>query len=302
MNSELRRSNVAALIAAFAPLLVSSVARAQEPTVDQCLAANERAIALRGEHRLIESRAELAVCSAASCPTEVRDECARRIEELNAAIPTVIFEAKDAAGRDLSDVRVKVDGKPFADQLQGVSVPVDPGKHGFSFEAPGQAPVHLEILVVEGAKERRERVVIGSAAASPPPAADVPPRQGDVQRILGWTAVGAGAVGVGLGIFFELQSSSKLSDADAICPGDTCPPVPGLSHAQSDAQYNARIHDLTSDANAAGTAAAISFAAGGVLIAGGLALVFTAPRGERPVAFVPAVAPGFGGMAMSGRF
>lgn len=302
MKLALRNQNILAPIAALAPLLAWSGALAQEPTVDQCLAANERAITLRGEHRLIESRAALAVCATASCPAEVRDECARRIEELNAVIPTVIFEARDVTGRDLSDVRVTMDGKPLAEQLQGVSLPVDPGKHTFSFQAPGQTPVRVELLVVEGVKERHERVVIGSPPAGPKPV-DAPAHEGELQRILGWTSVGVGVVGVGLGVYFQIKSSNKQSDADAICAeGAACPTISGLTRTESDAAYTAQIHELTSDANAAGTAAAISFAAGGVLIAGGLALVFTAPHGERPVAFVPAIAPGFGGMSMSGRF
>jgi hypothetical protein len=63
-----------------------------------------------------------------------------------------------------------------------------------------------------------------------------------------------------------------------------------------------RLDSLTTDARSASTAAAVSFIAGGVLVAGGLTLVFTAPRSRSPnVTAVPVVGPGFQGLMLTGR-
>jgi hypothetical protein len=47
----------------------------------------------------------------------VRDDCTRRLDELDKAQPTIVFEAKDGAGRDLTAVQVTVDGKPLVESL-----------------------------------------------------------------------------------------------------------------------------------------------------------------------------------------
>jgi hypothetical protein len=50
----------------------------------------------------------------------------RRVDEINAAIPTVIFEAKDGAGGDLSAVRVTMDGEVLAERLEGTALSINP--------------------------------------------------------------------------------------------------------------------------------------------------------------------------------
>ena len=80
-----------------APAIVERTAHA-DPTTAGCLAASESSIALRKGHKLREASAHLLTCSAASCPADVREECIRHIAEVNAAIPTVVFEATRATG------------------------------------------------------------------------------------------------------------------------------------------------------------------------------------------------------------
>jgi len=83
--------------AVVASALTTSLARAADPTTADCLNASESSIKLRSDHKLRAAREQLLVCSLAACPTDVRAECARRVEIVNASIPTIVFEAKDAA-------------------------------------------------------------------------------------------------------------------------------------------------------------------------------------------------------------
>ena len=298
---------VAGAIAAVTPAL------AAQPTATECLDASDKWIALRNQRLFVEARAELLVCASTSCPAEVRDECAARIGEVNASIPTVVFEAKDASGGDLSAVKVTIDGKPFAEELQGASIPVDPGEHAFVFETPGLASVERKMILAEGVKDRREIVTFGSAEGAatrpvnaPSPAdsrRDLPPASGDgkTQRILGFTAIGAGVVGLTVGVIFELRRSSKLSDRDAICPGGDCSVK---TKAEQDA-LTPQVNSLTDDARTASTIGTIGLVAGGLLTAGGLALVFTAPRREgsqNQVAVLPMAGPHMQGLAVTGSF
>ena len=115
---------------------------------------------------------------------------------------------------------------------------------------------------------------------------------GSTQRVLGWTAVGAGAVGLTLGVIFELKRSSKLSSRDAICPS-------GMNCTPSDSQS---INSLTSDAKSASTIGTIGLVGGGVLAAAGIVLVVSAPSSDAKVGALtvtPLLAPGFGGLSLT---
>src|SRR3954466_9445241 len=136
----MKRSLSAMLFAAAAAALLAPAGRAvaADPTTGDCLTANDKSISLRNEHKLLGARTQLLVCAASSCPAEIRKECTRRIDLINASLPTVVFEAKDGSGNDLSAVTVKMDGELLADKLEGTAISLDPGAHSFTFDAVGQ--------------------------------------------------------------------------------------------------------------------------------------------------------------------
>jgi hypothetical protein len=140
------------------------------PTAAECISASNDSLASGKQHKLHAARARLLVCAAASCPPDVRGECLRRVSEVNAAMPTIVFEAHDRLGNDVSAVKVTMDGEPLAVQLDGKALSIDPGAHSFAFEAPGQPVVLKGLVIREGEKNRRERVEIGPAPRPPAPA------------------------------------------------------------------------------------------------------------------------------------
>jgi hypothetical protein len=192
-----------------------------------CLSANESSISLQREHRLRAARAQLLLCSAAICPADVRDECIRRVTDINRSIPTMVFEAKDASGNDIRTVKVTVDAQLLVDQLDGTAVPVDPGQHAFVFETAGQPTVERQLVVMEGQKERRERITFAAAltsaphdtgsAISPAPTlatGEQPTTSGDAtKRIVGFVVGAGGIAGVGLGIYEQLTALGRDSDS-----------------------------------------------------------------------------------------
>ncbi|MCL2448559.1 MAG: hypothetical protein FWD17_06410, partial [Polyangiaceae bacterium] len=122
-----------ALAAAAGPaalaLAYSSVARADGSSIPAktCIDANAKAQELRHDGKLAAVRAELNRCVDRACPSMVRDDCARRLDELDHAQPTVVFSVKDGDGADMSAVSVTIDGQKVADRLDGSALPVDPG-------------------------------------------------------------------------------------------------------------------------------------------------------------------------------
>ena len=278
-------------------LLPASRARAADPSVSDCLMAAEASLKLRAEHKLRLTRTQLLVCSSSSCPGEVRQECMRRIDEVNAASPTIVLAVKDRAGRDLSTVKVSVDGQVLAEHLDGSALPIDPGPHEFTFEASGVPPLTETIILHEGEKDRRETVTLALGTPAPGTAdgsdtgagADgsrtAAAGAGKTQRLVGLVAGGVGIAGLAAGGVFGVLASSSWKTAQRECPDHTgCSPlaVSDRSHAVTDA-----------------TVATVGFIAGGVLVAGGLVLYFTAPRGDSPRVGLE-VRPG--GFAVNGEF
>jgi hypothetical protein len=105
---------------------VPPAARA-DMTKAQCVDANVSAQDLRRDGKLSAAREQLVKCAERSCPALVRDDCTRRLDEVDKAEPTIAFEVK-AAGADVFAVTVTVDGKPWTDTLEGKPIPADPGE------------------------------------------------------------------------------------------------------------------------------------------------------------------------------
>jgi hypothetical protein len=154
------RSSVGA--AAFAAVFTLAVdASADDPTREQCFAANESAQSLRQSGKFQPARAQLLTCIAPSCPSAVRTDCEERLNELEKAMPTIVFAAKGPDGSDVSAVKVTMDGAPLVERLDGVAVAVEPGEHSFEFTAEGYPTVSKKLVVREGVKGRAEAIRLG---------------------------------------------------------------------------------------------------------------------------------------------
>ena len=67
-----------------------------------------------------------------SSPAVIRQDCAERLAEVERAEPTIVFEAKDRDGLDVSAVTVTMDDTPLASSLDGSALSTDPGEHVFA--------------------------------------------------------------------------------------------------------------------------------------------------------------------------
>lgn len=266
-----RRARAKAALVALALALVSGSASAD--TDDDCIAASERAVSLRRAGSLLRAREELSSCSALACATALRTSCEKRLAELNAQVPTMVFHATDAHGADTTAVHLFIDGKAVAESLTGQAIAVDPGSHTFRFElqadgGAGVQTIEKQWVVQEGEKGRTESVSFApprvetppdTGAKAPSPVADV---HWSTRKKAGLVMGGVGIVGVGVGAVFGAMAISQWNGAKAKCTSSgTCG---AGSAAQSD-------HDA---AATSATVSTVSFIAGGALFAGGATLFF----------------------------
>ena len=146
----------------MAIIAMAPSARADGPTKSECAAANETAQDLRTSGKLREARQKLAICTADTCPGPIREDCAQRLQDVDTAMPTIMIEAVDAVGHDLTSVHVSMDGQSLVQQLGGTAVEVDPGEHHFVFDADGFQRSSQTFVVREGEHNRTLHVVLQS--------------------------------------------------------------------------------------------------------------------------------------------
>ncbi len=173
------------------------------------------------------------------------------------------------------DVRVERDGTPLGPAVLGVPVPVDAGAHQIVATANGKKPFTTSVTVANGeTKELSIPALEDEQAPAPksPPAAHATPQSTEpapapsglgTRRLISLAVGGAGVVALGVGAFFALRASSLKSDANPHCFGDNTCDADGLS--------------LLHRAGSAADVSTTFVVAGGVLVAGGVALWLSAP-------------------------
>jgi hypothetical protein len=203
----------------LAPLVVVALASAprlaRAEKQDACIAAYEQTQTLRKDGKLVAAKTEAALCARAECPALLTKDCSRWLGELEASTPSIVFEARTSKGAERADVKVKVDGQPFVDKLDGRAVSIDPGNRVFRFEPEGGFPFEKTILVREGEKNRRVKITIVETDESRPPAAPRPVPLGV------WLFGGASVIALGTSVVFAIDGFGKKSDLDACKP--RCP-------------------------------------------------------------------------------
>jgi hypothetical protein len=188
----------ASILALFPALLTVSSAWADEKQV--CSDAYQQAQKLREAHKLVTAREQMKVCARAECPGFIAKDCADWLKDVEPRIPSVVLTGKNAAGADVTDVKVSIDGAPLVSKLDGLAVDVDPGAHTFAFEA-ADGRAEQRVLVPEGTKAQRVAVTFGAGGA-PGTVAMVAP---DAQAAPASATPSSG--GGGAGVFAEPVSS-----------------------------------------------------------------------------------------------
>jgi hypothetical protein len=233
------------------PPAEAAPAASSDSSTEQCVVANETAQRLLRAGSLAAAREQVSLCVAATCPELIRNDCNELSKAVQAAMPTVRFDARDKSGAAVTNVRVTMDGTVLAENLDGTPLAVDPGKHRFVFESPG-LPRTTKTIVLKTGEQRGERV-------------DMIDMTGPLLRTTGLVVAGIGVIAIGYGTFRAIRAKTTYDDAVKQCPDGPNSCSPAGARGGEDA------HD---DAAAATTTIGI----GAFLVAGGAALYFLVPE------------------------
>ncbi len=144
---------------------------------EACLQAHREGQELRSVSKVLAARNKFLQCAGSTCPPLVQQDCAAWLSEVQLSIPSVVIAAADAGGRELTNVRVRVDGRPIAERLDGKAIELDPGAYHFRFERQGSEPQQIEVVLQTGVKNHSLSVVLrdvgqpGEPTRAGPPAA-----------------------------------------------------------------------------------------------------------------------------------
>jgi hypothetical protein len=220
---------------------------------------------------------------------------ARARERIAALAPKLSRLTVRVAAGAPADLEVTVDGSQWGSGI-GVAVPLDPGPHTIVARAATGAPWSTKVAL--GPNSDAKTVVVpvpGSAAAnaaqpvavsepesSPAPTEATEGASSDGLRKLGWIAGGVGVAGIATGAVFGLLADGKWNQQKSDCQSPT-----------SCSDRAAALSDHSSMVTF-GTVSTVGFIAGGVLLAGGAALLLTAPGSTPPSAARLVLVPAFG--------
>lgn len=211
-------------------------------------------------------------------------------------------------GSWLIDERLVEEGKPIVNRYGPSSgstgLRLRAGRHRLHTELDGHSSPAWEFEALPGGKgshsfDLRPPEVVPPPVAHPEPVADEredapPPPSGSTGRILGYSAIGLGVVGTGLGTYFLIQAYQRRSEGEAAFAdcnaANPRPPTCSESDAKQEQETSARVRS------------GISFGVAGAMFATGvLLLVYSGSSDEASEASLrPWV--GLGQAGVAGRF
>jgi hypothetical protein len=274
-----------------------------------CTAAYTAGQEQRNASQFTLARETLAICARPTCKDWMVAECVRWLEDVDRRQPTVTLAAEGARGELVDIVKVDLDGKPFAKELDGRAVALDPGKHTLTFVARDGSTVSVSKMIAEGQKVVAIKATFEIKPAPPAPPAPAPPApappvvlqpanatpastsaapeaKSNPWRTTGFITGGAGVAGLGVGAAFGLialnKKGSSHCDASNVCDAGS---AGGIRDAA-----------LISD---------VGWVAGSVLLAGGAAILLFGPgksAARTGLNVTPMATPNGGALVIGGGF
>ena len=205
---------------ALAILATGPSARADE--VDACVEGADKAQQLRDQAKLIEAREQLIACAASSCPAAVAKQCAKWLNEVDQAVPTIALRVRSSAGSDVADAEVTLDGAVRPGAQGGKPITLDPGPHKFAFKR-GDETAETTIVVRAGEKNRPVDVTLVAPAKSAVIVATPEPAVTERGFHFPWTA--GAFLGVGVAGFVGTAALVAVASSDASNLRSTCAPT-----------------------------------------------------------------------------
>lgn len=285
------RLTAIALIASLGSTTIPAIADAAADKA-ACAEAYHSAQTSRKAGALKKAREALLLCASDRCPAVLQPDCTRWLGEVEATTPSIVLAAVGPDGRDVTDVRVTLDGEVVEGGLDGKAIAVDPGSHTLKFERASASPIERTIVVREGEKARVVSVSWAPDPKSETARSDGLPAAETGPPTAAWILGGIGLAGLATFGTMAGLAMSRRSELQSTCYG-SCDP--------------AEIDSVKRQFVVADVALGV-----GLVSLGVATYLFLAPRGARAnpeaatqsarIGVDVAPKPGGGALFLSGRF
>jgi hypothetical protein len=257
------RATVAALFLSATFLGTGPIAAQESSTKDspsedeqaRCVNDHREGQTLHRAGRLKASKERFQRCLDLQCSPVLRMDCAARLDEVEAEVPTIVLAARSSRG-DLVEVSVFQSGLLLTSRLDGRPIALDPGPQALRFEAAGHEPLEERLLMRSGERNRlvlvtmKERLPSGSpsngpaltsspgltsptpggtasegSAAAPPRSVPAPPAQplasfSTSDYFVFGTGLGLAAAGAVLGLVVVRERAAATEQCSPFCSED----------------------------------------------------------------------------------
>jgi hypothetical protein len=213
--------------------------------------------------------------------TQAQESATAEVAQLTPRIPSLKV---DVEGAPSDSVSLTIDGAAVPSAMIGLARPIDPGKHELVAKTATSSSKPTMVTLAEGETQSiKLKLVAGpgdgvaSTSGTQPEVSTPTEAQPDTAKESGssvpaFIVLGIGGVGLITGTVFMLQNRSKRGDADALCPGGSCP-----------ASHRSEVEGLDNDANKASTLSWIGYGVGVAgLAVGGVLLLTSGPKAAKP--------------------
>ena len=185
---------------------------------------------------------------------------------------------------------VKRDGVELGAGSLGTPLPVEPGKHVVTVNAPKHETRSYDVTVAES-EQKALAVEVGpegNPSTDGAGQADAQQSGSNGLRTAGWITGGVGVAAIATGTVFALIAMNQNSKSDESCDDNNVCRDPGF--------------DQRNDARASGNVATAFFIGGGVALAAGIALVVLSPSVKKTATVTPLVTANGGGLLVGRSF
>lgn len=177
-------------------------------------------------------------------------------------------------------LKVVRDGTEVNEGAWGTPIPADPGPHTIEASAPGKKAITLNVTIPEGPSQQTVKVDPLVADSSTPNVTPPPENKGEKKddvvkepflstgKIVGFSAIGVGAIAIGIGSVLALQAKSAWNDAGNRCDSNAACDATGLQ--------------INQDARSKGNVATVFMVSGLVFAAAGAACILFWPKPAPP--------------------
>ena len=253
--------------------------------------------------RLVEAseryRAVMNVPLDDKAPDAFRDAQTTASNELAALTPRIPSIEIVIEGPGAEQATVTLDGKPVPKALIGAKTLINPGVH----RVEATSPAASDAQDMKIAEKQAFRAVLKLVPKTSTPPEVTPPEEtkkplppGTIQRYAAYGAFGLGGAGLIMGIGAGIAAIGEKSSLDTNCKAN--PGTPDCTPGTSD------FRSATKTYNTDRTLSTVGFVVGGVGLAAGAALFFTAPKAPKADPTQASIEPwiGFGSAGLRGSF